>query len=491
MSSVKHEQQNLCHSIANYIQATRHMTYLVKAADLTLEPLYSGRALERAIWRYEALWLPLMAAISLPPGAPSPQFSVESFDSKVVEIKAKNFAKGGLWLDRNTVVPPIDIAWVWHVHRLNPEAYEADLARFVNADDAWMWEACKTTIDTAFKFSDGEDAQSKPTRRLWDIIYPFESFVPKYLISHTYDEEMSRKRQHITSYTNEMTRNSFRSILQYDLVRAAGLQKTFLYQIVADDLEEEEKFETSAYLSRAWDRYMMFLELYANHSETLLVPMNDINIIWHMHISCYEEYKQDCLALIRVRMPHDSIAVDDIRQAASVKLDDDIDEQTLEEEEMAEILEKRRQGIAIKETKTLWEATYGSVPRYDVEDTRYRGQPPGERGGFYEVFRRSNGTTRDISWPETIARMLFALLVMVCGAGLFLWSLWKAMARHGKFLVGLPGGLGVLGLGLYIFLAIPISRPLSSESRYWSERSHKQTHDPLPPYLVSTSKKNI
>lgn len=496
-------QRNMSHSAAEYVNVTRRMMYMVKAVDLTLESLYTGRALDRAIWRYEALWLPLLAAVSNPPTQDAqPKWTQSSFTTKVDEIQTKNFSKGGLWLDPNSIIPPIDIAWVWHCHRLNPIGYEADLASFVPGGDdesfQYFRKACSTTVDTAFRFSDGEDAQSKPTRRLWDIIYPFESFMPKYLLSHSFAVEESKKRQHITSFTNEITRDSFRSVLKYDLMTAACLQKAFLYQIVdEDDIDLGVRFETNEYLHRAYHRYLQFIVLHRHAPDALLVPMNDINIIWHMHLSCTVEYNHDCNVLIGYVVKHDHISVERMREEALAQMDADriasgeqeVDPETLDEDEYVAYQERKRRGIAIRETKALWESVYGATPRYDLPDTRYRGQPTGDRGGFYEVFQKINGTTKDITWPETVLRMVLAIFVCCGGAFLMCWAFYKTMVAHGKFLVGLPVGVGVMALGLYIFLAIPISRPLSSQSRFWLERAYRQTHNPLPPYLMSSQKK--
>ncbi|KAI0566995.1 Glycine-rich domain containing protein [Gracilaria domingensis] len=489
-----------------YLHATRRMTYMVKAVDLTYESMYEGPALQRSIWRYEALWLPLLAAISNPPSRDDenpikPRWAQSNFALKVDEIRAKNFAKGGLWLNRDSVVPPLDIAWVWHCHRLNPHAYAEDLARFARDEDAntiayMRQQACSTAIDTAFKFSDGEDSQSRPTRRLWEIIYPYEAYMPKYLLNHTYAEEEHRKRQHITSYTNEINRSTFRSVLQHDLARAALIQKSFVYQIVDnDDPEKCEYYETNGYLMRAFQRYLMFIVLHKSANE-LLVPMKDINVIWHMHISCTMEYENDCNALIGYVVKHDSIAVEDTRR----KEVEEMEEETLangeartnlEDSELDEIRERRQRGISIARTKRLWEKVYGSKPRYDIPDTRYRGVPNGERGGFKEVFEKTNGTSRDISWIETLFFMALAILVFFIGATGLLYSFYKTMFTHGKFFAGLPLSVGIMVSGVYIFLAIPISRPLSSDSRYWLERAYKQTHNPLPTYLTPTSRKNL
>lgn len=485
-------QRNLSRSKPEYVDATRRMLYLVKAVDLTLESLYEGPALERALWRYEALWLPLLVAIEVDT---SFACTHQNFARKVEDIRTKNSARGGLHLTAQDLVPPLDIAWVWHCHRLNPEAYIADTAALTNGGPP-----LQTDMERAFKFSDGEDAQSRQLRRLWDVIYPFESYMPRYLLSCTYQQEHMRKRQNITSYANEIGRTGFRSVLTYNIRKAAQLQRTFLYQVIDENCpEKEELYESNVYLNRAYDRYLLFLALHRNKSTTtLLVPMKDINIMWQMHLSCTTEYERDCVVLVGYTIPHDSLAVEELRLQRLHEYENDpragsqdtIDTSRMEESERAELEHWRQRGVSIKETKTLWECCYGSNPRYDLPDTYYRGQPPGERGGFRQVFEKTNGSTKDIPWPETLARMFLAVVIGIAGVLLSVWSFYRTMVSHAKYLIGIPLGIAIITLGLYMFLAIPISRPLSSDSRFWQERSFKQTHNPLPSYLISSTTKN-
>lgn len=497
-------QRNLSHPMHEYIHAARKMTYMAKAIDLTFESIYEGAPLQRSIWRYEALWLPILAAVSQSPNSSNSseydtlKWSQHAFASRVEEIRSKNFAKGGLCLNRAILVPPLDIAWIWHCHRLNPHAYAEDLARF--AQDAhpqtvaFMIQACSTTIETAFKFSDGEDSQSRLTRRLWEITYPYESYLPQYLLNHTYEEEETKKRQHITSYTNEITRAAFRSVLWHDIAREVSLQRSFVFQIIDDkDPDKEEYYETNSFLTRAFRRYMQFILLHKNTSE-LLIPMKDINIIWHAHLSCTTEYTHDCKAIVGSVVRHDSLAVDDSRQREIQNLEAEQSAQGAAQKKVKdhnELQLRRQRGVSITRTKHMWKLAYGNKTRYDLPDTRYEGVPPGNRGGFKSIFERTNGTSRDISWLETLCYMVLAAVVFVNGSVLLLHAFYKAMLVHGKYLLGLPLGVGIMILGIYIFLAIPISRPLSSDSRYWLQRSHKQSHNPLPPYLISSSKKSL
>ncbi len=481
-------QRKLSHPMPEYVQAARQMLYLVKAVDLTNESLYTGPALERALWRYEALWLPLVVALTVDP---KHKCTNASFARKVEEIRTKNFTRGGLHLSGDHLVPPIDVAWVWHCHRLNPVAYATDTAALTEGGGP-----LNTTLHTAFRFSNGEDSQSRPLRRLWKVVFPFESYVPRYLLSCTYRQEEMKRRQSITSYANELSRAGFRTLLSYDIGQNAMLQRTFLYQVIDEnDVKKEELYETNAYLNRAFYRYLLFLSLHSQAGRnTLLVPMKDINIMWQMHLSCSREYKHDCLHVVGYTIEHDSIAVENLRkrrlhEELETMLDSgvSIDESLMEDSEIREMQRKRERGVSIKETKALWESCYGTNPRYDLPGTLYRGQPPGDRGGFKMIFEKQNGSRVDLPLSETIARMFASIVIAIFGLLVAVWSFYRTMVSHANYLLGVPSGVGIVALGIYCFLVIPISRPLSSESRFWQQRTFKNSHNPLPTYLVSST----
>ena len=73
-----------------------HIAFLERVHDDALNrgsSLYLSPAmLSVAVFRYEELWLPML-------------------------VTQKNDEKG--------LVPPVDVAWVWHLHRLNPLGYAA------------------------------------------------------------------------------------------------------------------------------------------------------------------------------------------------------------------------------------------------------------------------------------------------------------------------------------------------------------------------------
>jgi hypothetical protein len=378
-------------------------------------------------------------------------------------------------------------------------------------------------------------------RRLWEGCFPDEPFMPPYLIKCSWEEEEAARRQRITSYVGEMGRAAFKSRIAARVVEiVAAAQRTFLWQVVAqradvlDGHADEELCETNEWLGRAWDRYLLFLALCKRagpDGAAALVPMSDINVVWHAHLSCSADYKRDCVALLGFVLDHDTVAVEERRHRRTQALleaaartadgsgseadvrgradlddgggggddEDGVESLGLPSVELAEmddaeieaLVEKRRRGISIRATKQAWEAAHGAHPKYDLPDTCYRGEPEGERGGFHAVFTAANGTARDISWVRALALMVLATCIAAAGLAVAAWAFARTMLTHGKYLLGIPAGAAVAALGVYAFLAIPINRPLSSDARYWLDRNLKQTHNPLPPYLISSTKKGL
>jgi hypothetical protein len=154
-------------------------------------------------------------------------------------------------------------------------------------------------------------------------------------------------------------------------------------------------------------------------------------------------------------------------------------------------VEKRRRGLNIRGTKNEWEAAYGAYPKYDLPDTCYRGEAEGERGGFYEMFVAENGEAHDIYWGLAFCLMLTATVIALFGGAVVAWAFYRTMVVHGRYLAGIPAGGAVAALGVYLFLRVPVNRPLSSAATYWMDRQLKQTHNPLPPYLISSTKKAV
>jgi hypothetical protein len=83
-----HCQSQTSHSHSTHSTSTNRVSIPLQTGGL-----YEGPALPSAIWRYECIWLPCIYRCEKL-GMPQP-------------------------------VPPLDVAYIWHVHRLNPASYHA------------------------------------------------------------------------------------------------------------------------------------------------------------------------------------------------------------------------------------------------------------------------------------------------------------------------------------------------------------------------------
>ena len=121
----------------------RHIAFLERVHDDALNrgsSLYLSPAmLSVAVFRYEELWLPMLAT-------------------------QKN--------DENGLVPPVDVAWVWHLHRLNPLGYAAFcLERFGTVVDPG---ASAFRLQSAYHVEDGDADDCVHTRDVWARANVFE-----------------------------------------------------------------------------------------------------------------------------------------------------------------------------------------------------------------------------------------------------------------------------------------------------------------------------
>lgn len=241
----------------------------------------AGLSLDRAIRRYEWCWLPLLA--SQERGA-------------------------------SPLVPPLDCAWVWHCHRLNPIQYAQD---------------CKSLFGKILGAPVPEArhmvAATETTVQLWKKRFPAE---PYHHIgqSHSWEEI-----------------DTTISRISYDLVDAVLRQSSFFHQV------SELHVRTESFLHAAEMRYKGFLHLAAkSKGKQFLVPTYDIDLMWHAHQLDPLAYRIDTLQILGKVLDHD-----------------DTD---------AERNENSKLHTCFHATKQLWENTF-SLP-YAKAGAMYRGDPP-------------------------------------------------------------------------------------------------------------------
>ncbi|CAN8283927.1 unnamed protein product [Cochlearia groenlandica] len=211
--------------------------------------LYEGHALDKAIYRYNAYWLPLLAK--------------KSYDS--------SFSEGPL-------VPPLDCEWIWHCHRLNPVRYKSDCEEFYGR-----------VLDNSGVVSSVNGICKLETEGLWKRLYPEEP----------YDIDLSK----IDSENVSEKDSTLEKCTKYDLVLAVKRQSPFYYQVSRSCVSND------VFIQEAVARYKGFLYLIKKNREKSLnrfcVPTYDVDLIWHTHQLHPVSYCNDMEKLIGKVLEHD------------------------------------------------------------------------------------------------------------------------------------------------------------------------------------------
>jgi len=279
--------------------AQRHKTFLatLHLSGTTLHP----PSLE-SLRRYSELWLPLVAA-----------------------QKSTNF-------DYEALIPPKDIAWLWHCHRLAPARYEKySVQRFGKLLEASNPFTCQISHmphdDETFKRA------CLFTHERWCKQYPDEPFdeIPIAYIEQNHED--------LTRSQKELIHEGF------NLLESCSRQSSFLWQVSGD------RFNDVEFLHQGADKYYKFLQLKGTSKgrSMIIIPTYQIDLMWHTHIlSSISKYNDDCRTIIGCSMNHDD------------SLTDRVEGGTLD--------------VSFRATKALWYEMYGE--EYTVEGGMYRGEPP-------------------------------------------------------------------------------------------------------------------
>ena len=216
------------------------------------------------------------------------------------------------------LIPPADVAWLWHCHRLAPRHYnnyvEERYGKILEADPPFSLQTSDSKVETGYATS---LCDSFVSRWRWEEMYPDEPF---------FVEDRST-----SSNTKEEKKPTVKKVGEFDLFGSAKKQASSL------SLFSSNEFEDEGFLRKAVDRYHKFLILRSKFKEKLLVPTTDMDLMWHTHIlSRMENYNKDCTAIIGETLHHNDPMAD----------------------EMLTVLQD--------DTKRLWEETFGepySLPR--------------------------------------------------------------------------------------------------------------------------------
>ena len=197
--------------------------------DLMAGALYHPTdVFELAKARYERVWMPLLAT-EIPSGA--------------------------------RLAAPLDVQWVHHLHRLDPDAYRADCERGFGR-----------LIDPADPFlvaGDGvpaEDPVAEASARVaWSAIAPGWPF--------DLGDALRDYRQRGRLFPDGC-RVSFDSSSN-DMVGSAARQGGFLYQVLP------AHYCDAAFIRHACERYAMLVATWRDCPGEFLVPTYDMDLVWH------------------------------------------------------------------------------------------------------------------------------------------------------------------------------------------------------------------
>ena len=225
------------------------------------------------------------------------------------------------------LIPPADIAWLWHCHRLSTGRYEA----YCHRRFGHILE-CQAPFD----FVEERTVHNSLARYHWWNTYPYEHFL--LLNKH------NTKKDYIKSGSSA-TRDY--------LIACTRLHGEFLWHVTRQMLSRDQ----TSFLREGVSQYMKFVAL--NISPTAkpsslrdLVPTYQIALIWQTHILMgIERYNHDCRIL---------------RQGSTLVHDFLVDDRSVSN--VSNWLG------AVHETRRRWKAVYGED--YLIDRDMYRSSSP-------------------------------------------------------------------------------------------------------------------
>jgi len=391
--------------------AARTLRNLLRDVDSASVPLWTGPQLDAAIFRYTEIFLPMLA-IHLGSGDYTRETEVKlsaikntaneklhndyhkvkngsmyKYDLADDELNREEFIAPFTALEfdctRVAPIPPLDVAFCWALHRLSPKDYEADCMRlygrkletkseleYVNVSNAGDPKSIVARLQW-FCFSRAvrslEQRKFPKWRKL--CIEERKTFLPKYLWPRFTETKTEGKKKENTFPFEESTSwsKNYRNPLKYDIKAAARRQKQFLFNI------SRPYFDTDKALERGSYRYKRFLALMRDNPGKFLVPMYDIDLVWHAHIlKDTAGYARDTKEFVGRFINH--------------KEDDD-------RAEGGEL----NTGFAT--TVKLWEATYGE--KYEDTDTNYKGKLPDSEERVFTANGTSVLVKADDEWRKS------------------------------------------------------------------------------------------
>lgn len=224
--------------IANAAGALLQLLCRVHNIKLLLDPM----VVENAVRRYETCWLPLVA-----------------------EYAATRA--------RSILAPPLDVAWIWLLHALDPTCYARDMQSIMSTAVMRWWPDQMVPMH--------RPAQAIADAKVqWEALHLYEPF--------DITQQVATKYHAMQSYLDRM---QYVSKFKFDFQTASASMAAFMYQVAPPHYQE------AWFLDRAAVRYCRFLHLHRLHGRTTLVPPPDIDLCWRAHQLFHVAYCSDSMSL--------------------------------------------------------------------------------------------------------------------------------------------------------------------------------------------------
>lgn len=228
--------KNIIFSV-DLVAAARKQLQLVKAVG-NMPCLHHGPVVLEAIRRYKQFWMPLAAELG----------------------------------QSQTLLPPLDVQWVWHCHCLNPDSYRRYcVSRFARIIDKPLLLESKSEVDSLER-----------CRKIWSERFPSEPF----------DLRVKPRLGSDSGAVHPVNVSSERNAEDddFDLVAAISTQASLYQQQVFQPFMWEY-----AFLVAASERFKCFLYLLKKYNEifTACVPTFDIILMWTAHQNSPVAYTRD------------------------------------------------------------------------------------------------------------------------------------------------------------------------------------------------------
>ncbi len=265
--SPSHNQRFTCDLVD---KSKKHIAFL---KTLHLHSISITKPSDDTFRRYSELWLPL-----------------------VYHHSSLKQQEGGNTKTQD-LIPPVDIAWLWHCHRLAPYRYAKHIQNtfFTNKSSdntndlvvldpghpfVVQLEDNNTNRNPTFD-ADKHSTSAQYTKDLWTQMYPTERFFVKEDSNHHQMKETHKVDTKLSGF---------------DVIESCERQGGFLWQV------SQGSFQNDSFLEEGVENYHNFMSLMKRKEDKprFLVPTYQIDLMWHTHIlASIKSYHRDCMEIIQ------------------------------------------------------------------------------------------------------------------------------------------------------------------------------------------------